>query len=84
MKKKDLDGKKFEELMNELDSIVKELENGDADLEDSIKKYSEAMEIVKVCSDKLNNAEEQVNKILKSDGTLEDFNVSDEPQEEEE
>lgn len=83
MKKKDLDGKKFEELMNQLDSIVKELENGDADLEDSIKKYSEAMEIVKVCNDKLNNAEEQVNKILNSDGKLEDFNISDQPEEEE-
>ena len=30
--------KTFEELMEELDKIVKELENGDADLETSIEK----------------------------------------------
>ena len=68
--------KKFEELMNDLEVIVRDLENGNTDLEDSIKKYTEAMKIVKQCSDKLNNAEEAINKILKENGELADFEIS--------
>ena len=56
--------KKFEELMQEVETIVESLENGDVDLEDSIKKYTEAMKIVKTCSEKLDSATETVNKIL--------------------
>ncbi|MBR6073231.1 MAG: exodeoxyribonuclease VII small subunit [Bacilli bacterium] len=69
--------KKFEQLMEELETIVKELENGDADLDKSIEKYTEAMNIIKICNDKLNSAEEKVNKILKENGTLEEFNIND-------
>ena len=69
--------KKFEELMSELETIVKELEQGEADLDNSIEKYTEAMNIIKLCNEKLNSAEEKVNKILKEDGTLEEFNVND-------
>jgi exodeoxyribonuclease VII small subunit len=69
--------KKFEELMQDLDNIVKELENGEADLDSSIEKYTEAMNIIKICNEKLSSAEEKVNKILKEDGTLEEFNISD-------
>ena len=37
--------KKFEDLMVDLEKLVKELESGDADLDTSIKKYSEAMKL---------------------------------------
>ena len=67
--------KKFEELMQEVETIVESLENGDVDLEDSIKKYTEAMKIVKTCSEKLDSATETVNKILTENGTLEDLEV---------
>jgi exodeoxyribonuclease VII small subunit len=69
--------KKFEELMQDLETIVKELEQGEADLDSSIDKYTEAMNIIKLCNEKLSSAEEKVNKILKEDGTLEEFNVND-------
>lgn len=69
--------KKFEELMNELEVIVKDLENGATDLESSIEKYTEAMKIVKVCSEKLKSATEVVNKILQENGSVEDFEVSE-------
>lgn len=67
--------KKFEELMEELEVIVKDLENGNTDLDESIKKYTEAMKIVKICNDKLKNATEAVNKILQENGELADFEV---------
>jgi exodeoxyribonuclease VII small subunit len=72
-----MEEKKFEELMNELEVIVKDLENGNTDLESSIEKYTEAMKIVKVCSEKLENATEVVNKILQENGVVEDFEVSE-------
>lgn len=67
--------KKLEEDLKNLETIVKELESGDVDLDDAINKYTEAMKIAKKCSDKLAKAEEQVNKILTESGKLEDFNV---------
>lgn len=69
--------KKFEELMADLEVIVKDLENGATDLESSIEKYTEAMKIVKVCSEKLKSATEVVNKILQENGSIEDFEVSE-------
>ena len=72
-----MEKKKFEELMKELETIVKELENGEISLEDSITKYTEAMKLVKACGDKLNKASESVNKILTENGTLEDFKIDD-------
>ena len=69
--------KKFEELMVDLEVIVKDLENGATDLESSIEKYTEAMKIVKVCSEKLKSATEVVNKILQENGSVEDFEVSE-------
>lgn len=68
---------KFEDLMGNLEDIIKDLESGNTDLESSIKKYTEAMKIVKVCSDKLNKATETVNQILKENGSLEDFQVEE-------
>ncbi|MDE6141408.1 MAG: exodeoxyribonuclease VII small subunit [Bacilli bacterium] len=72
-----IEEKKFEELITELEVIVKELENGATDLENTIAKYTEAMKIVKICNDKLASATEAVNKILQENGELEDFEISE-------
>ena len=72
-----MENKKFEELMTDLESIIKELETGEVDLESSIEKYTEAMKIVKICGEKLDSATESVNKILNEDGTLSDFNIEE-------
>ena len=69
--------KTFEESLVELETIVKELESGNVDLEKAIEKYSEAMKLAKTCSDKLNNATEKVNQILKENGALEDFEIEE-------
>ena len=67
--------KTFEEKIKELEYIVNELESGEIDLDSSIEKYTKAMKIVKECDEKLKNVEEQVNKIVAENGTLENFNV---------
>ena len=66
---------KFEDKLNELEKIVTELEKGDVDLDDAIEKYTAAMKLAKECSEKLKNAEENVNKILTETGKEEDFTV---------
>lgn len=65
--------KSFEEKLEELELIVRELENGEVDLDDAINKYTEAMKIAKECSTKLDNATKAINKILKDNGELEEF-----------
>ena len=67
----------FEESLSELEKIVKDLENGNVNLDDAINKFNEAMLLANNCNKKLKNAEESINKILNKDGTLEDFKVED-------
>ena len=68
----------FEDKIRELEEIVKELESGEVNLDDAIEKYTKAMKLAKECSDRLNKATEKVNKILKENGELVDFEVSQE------
>lgn len=68
---------KFEEKISELEKIINELETGKIDLDESIKKYTEAMKLVKECDDKLKNVEEQVNKMISSSGIEEDFEITE-------
>ncbi|MCQ2911356.1 MAG: exodeoxyribonuclease VII small subunit [Clostridia bacterium] len=71
------DEKNFEELMDELNTLVKDLEGGNTNLDESIDKYTKAMTIAKACNEKLDNAQGAVNKILKDNGFLDDFNVEE-------
>ena len=69
--------KSFEEMLVELETIVKDLESGNASLDDAIKKYTAAMELAKVCNDKLASATDKVNKILAENGKLENFEIEE-------
>ena len=67
--------KKFEDKVKELEEIISVLENGDVPLDESIKKYTDAMKLVKECDDELKNIEEKVNKIVSENGEVQDFEV---------
>mgnify|MGYP000662442161 CR=1 FL=1 len=67
----------FEDKIKRLETIVSELESGEVNLDDAIDKYTEAMKLSRECSLKLNEVSDKVNKILKADGELEDFEVED-------
>lgn len=75
MKKEEM---KFEDKMKELEKTIHELENGEIDLEESIKKYTHAMQLVQSCDKQLKSIEEQVSKIVLEDGKLEDFSIEKE------
>ena len=68
----------FEEKINNLEKIVKELENGDVALDDAINKFNEAIKLANSCNKTLEEATKTVNKVLNKEGNLEDFEKVDE------
>lgn len=66
----------FEESLEKLEEIVNKLENGDVPLDDAIEEFKKAMDLVKICNDKLSDAEESIAKIVKNNGELEEFDTN--------
>ena len=64
--------KSFEQALVELEQLVKELENGDIELNEAVKKYNEGMKLSKHCHDLLSGAEQVIVKMMK-DEKLTDF-----------
>lgn len=69
--------KTFEQALEELEIIVKELETGNVELDTAIEKYTEAMQLAKYCSEKLKTATDKVNKILTEQGELKEFAIEE-------
>lgn len=67
----------FEESMKKLEGIVIELENGNLNLDESVKKFEEGMKIAKQCNTILEDAEKKITILLEKDGELkeEDFDA---------
>ena len=67
----------FEESLEKLEEIVNKLENGDVPLDDAIDEFNNAMQLVKICNDKLTAAEESIAKIVQDNGDIVDFNPNE-------
>ncbi len=50
----------FNQAMEQLEEVVRQLEQGDVPLEEALTLYQKGMELSKVCHDKLQNAEKQL------------------------
>ena len=74
---KDKKEKNFEESMQELATIVSKLEEGDVLLDDAIKEFQKAMELAKVCDEKLKTAEEAIHKIVDENGEIKDLEITE-------
>ena len=60
----------FEQNMTRLEEIVRAMESGDVPLEESLKLFQEGTALVKECGKLLDEAEQQVTKIVtQADGT---------------
>lgn len=57
--------KNFETSMKRLEEIVHDLEKGDLPLEDSLKVFEEGMDLIKFCSEKLEEVEQKVTMLVK-------------------
>ena len=64
----------FEESLEKLEEIVYKLENGNVPLDEAIDEFNNAMQLVKICNDKLNAAEESIAKIVKDNEEIIEFN----------
>lgn len=64
----------FEENMERLEKIVAELEKGDLNLDDSVKKFEEGINISKKCNDILEKAEKKITILLKTDDDISEKN----------
>ena len=71
----------YEESIKELEQLVKELENGDLTLDESIEKFEKGMELSKHCSKLLESAEKRITMVIENaDGEVneEKFELSSE------
>ena len=64
----------FEESMKMLEAIVTELENGNLNLDESVKRFEEGMKIAKQCNTILEDAEKKITILLEKDGELKEEN----------
>jgi len=68
MSQKEADKLDFEQAMQELEGIIKELESGDLSLENSLQKFERAVLLTRVSQDKLSKAEQRVQQLLQQNG----------------
>jgi len=72
--------KTFEASMERLETIVRQLEQGNVPLEESLKLFQEGTELVRSCQKLLDDAQLQVKKIMTApDGSPVEEDFQDEP-----
>lgn len=60
----------FEEAFERLETILKQLNEGKASLDDSLKLFEEANSLINNCAQKLTNAEQKIEKLMKNRSDL--------------
>tara|TARA_B100000700_G_scaffold188446_1_gene207616 strand:- start:185 stop:415 length:231 start_codon:yes stop_codon:yes gene_type:complete len=61
----------FETALKQLETVVKQMESGDASLEQSLEWFEEGMDLIKYCQGQLKDAEQTVQELIqKSTGDL--------------
>lgn len=71
MNKKSMNKMSFEEAIKKLEEIVKLLEQGQLTLDESLTQFSEGIALSQHCLSRLENAEQQIDKILQEEqGTI--------------
>lgn len=73
MKEKNIN---FEDKIQELEKITKELESDELTLDDSIEKFENGMKISKECKEMLDNVEKRITVLI--DGEEKDFKPEEE------
>ena len=65
MKKTDARGRNFEGSLAALEKIVRELEQGDLPLEESLRLFEEGVTLSRECQERLNQAERRIEVLLR-------------------
>ena len=71
----------FEATLNELETLVEQLERGDISLEESLKQFEHGIQLVRSCQQSLQAAEQKVQMLTRdrTGDTLEDFVTAPDP-----
>ena len=79
MARKKIENLSFEESLDELETIVQNLEQGDLNLEDSMTLFERGLHLSQHNQEKLKGAEQQINILLAKNGqaTLEKFDADE-------
>ncbi len=73
----------FEGAMDRLEKIVEQMESGKLPLEDLIVRYEEGMNLVKICQERLTNAEQKIEIIARNSAgktIVKEFEPTQEPE----
>jgi len=62
--------KSFEDALQDLEQITRDLEEGNLTLEESLKKFDQGIKLAEFCSKKLDDAQARVELLLKKDDTV--------------
>jgi len=63
--------KSFEDLMQELETLVAKLEGEDLKLDDAIKQNERALKLIHLCRDRLDSAKQKIDKLVRTaDGSF--------------
>ncbi len=62
--------KSFEDALDKLEQITKDLEGGNLSLEESLKHFDEGIQLAEYCNQKLSDAQKKVEILLKKDDIL--------------
>lgn len=57
----------FEKALEELESLVEQMESGDLSLDDSLKQFKRGVELTRHCQGVLDQAQQTVEKLMKTD-----------------
>ena len=57
--------KKFESALEELESVIEQLESGDLSLQDSLAAFEKGVGLVKYCNQKLSEVESKIGLLMK-------------------
>ncbi len=60
----------FEAALAELEKLVEKMERGDQSLEDALQSFQRGIELTRTCQQALKNAEQRVEKLVKSNDRL--------------
>ena len=60
----------FEQSLERLEELVEEMEGGELSLEEMIKHFEEGSKLAGLCSKRLNEVEQKIEKLVKKDGEL--------------
>lgn len=69
--------KNFEEMIEDLENIAKDLESGKLTLDESVQKFEQGMELSKKCSNILENAEKKITMLVQENNHIKEDNFEE-------